>query len=296
MAQTKVVMIVLTAALIAVHLVDPSRRGRPHTAGWLFLPFLAYAAANLAWVSPDRWIGWFDVLNWAQMIAVFWVVLNGVKSPGCRRFICVSLVVLGVVASAMSLYEHFVNPRWLMLGRHQVDQFIGRATGPFGIPNSMGVFMALLIPPVVYIALDKERSSGLRILGGLAFCALATGFVLAISRGAWFGLAGALALKPLLTPDRSVARRIAATIGVVCVAAAAVVILYFSFPLMRERSNQLVRDLGERTRPIIWRGTWRIFEAHPWHWEAGRAASMCSLSPTGRRDSATSQYSRTATT
>jgi O-antigen ligase len=263
MAQTKVVMGILTAALIAVHLVDPSRRGRPHAAGWLFLPFLVYAAANLAWVSPTKWIGWFDVLNWAQMVAVFWVVLNGIKSSGCRRFICVFLVLLGVVASAMSCYEHFMNPRWLMLGRHQIDQFIGRATGPFGIPNSMGVFMALFIPPTAYVALEKDWPVKLRILAGVALCALGTGFVLAISRGAWLALAAALALKPLLTPGRSVARRIAAAVGVVAVTAAAVVIVYFSFPLMRERSNEFIRDFGERTRPIVWRGAWKIFEAHP---------------------------------
>src|SRR5271170_7921010 len=82
MAVTKAVMIILTAALIAVHLVDPTPRRRPHIAGWLFVPFLAYAAANLAWISPTQWIGWFDVLNWVQMVAVFWIVLNGVKSAG----------------------------------------------------------------------------------------------------------------------------------------------------------------------------------------------------------------------
>jgi tetratricopeptide (TPR) repeat protein len=33
--------------------------------------------------------------------------------------------------------------------------------------------------------------------------------------------------------------------------------------LMRERSNEFVHDFGERTRPIVWRGAWKIFEAHP---------------------------------
>jgi hypothetical protein len=80
-----VVMGLLTGALIAVHLVDPSRRARPHPAGLLFIPFLAYAAANLAWVTPVRWMGWFDWLNWAQMVAIFWIVLNAVESPESRR-------------------------------------------------------------------------------------------------------------------------------------------------------------------------------------------------------------------
>jgi tetratricopeptide (TPR) repeat protein len=263
MPGTKAVMIVLTAALLAVHLLDPSQRARPHTAGWLFLPFLVYAAANLAWVSPDRWIGWFDVLNWAQMIAVFWVVLNGVKSPGCRRFLCVFLAALGVVSCGLSCYEHFVNPHWLMLGRIQHDQFLGRATGPFGIPNSMGVFMAMLIPPVAAFVFRKGSSAGLRILSGIALCALVTGFVLAISRGAWIALAGALVIRALLTPGLSVARRIGIAFAILCGAVAIVAFLYFSYPLMRERSIEFVQDVGERTRPIVWRGAWKIFAAHP---------------------------------
>jgi hypothetical protein len=32
---------------------------------------------------------------------------------------------------------------------------------------------------------------------------------------------------------------------------------------MHDRVNQLVQNAGERTRPILWRGAWRIFEAHP---------------------------------
>lgn len=263
MPGTKVVMGLLTGALIAVHLVDPSRRARPHPAGLLFIPFLAYAAANLAWVTPVRWMGWFDWLNWAQMAAIFWIVLNAVESPESRRILGAVLVALGVVAAAMACYQHFGDPRWMMLGRRQHDQFVGRATGPFGIPNSLGVFFALLIPPVGAVAFGRGRAGGLRILCAAALFAFAVGFVLAISRGAWLALAGAFALRPLLTPGTSIGRRIAATLAVICMAAAAVALLYNTYPLMRERSLQFVRDLGERSRPIVWLGTWRIFEAHP---------------------------------
>jgi hypothetical protein len=263
MPGPKVVMILLTGALAAVHLVDPSRRARPHPAGWLFLPFVAYAALNLAWVTPVRWLGWFDWLNWAQMVAIFWIVLNSVESPGARRFLCAVLVALGVIAAALACYQHFVDPHWMMLGRHQHDQFVGRSSGPFGIPNSLGVMMALLIPPVGALAFGQGRPTALRALSAVALCALATGFILAISRGAWIALAGAFALRPLLTPGASLGRRLAAALAVVCLAAAAFALLYSTYPLMRERADQLVHDLGERTRPIMWRGAWQIFGAHP---------------------------------
>jgi O-antigen ligase len=272
---TRVAMTLLTAALVAVHLADPARGTRAHLAGMLFLPFLAYAAANVTWVTPVRWLGWFDWLNWAQAMAVFWVVLNGIEAPACRRFLFGFLASVGVVAAALAGYQHFVRPDWLMLGRTQAGQFLGRSSGPFGIPNSLGVLMALLIPPVGWLAFGPGRTRVSRAAGAVALAFLCAGFVLAVSRGAWLALAAAFALRPLLSPGSSVARRVGGTLLAAAVAAAAAAVLYFSFPLMHERVDQLVKDAGERTRPILWRGAWRIFEAHPAF--GGGAASFDAL-------------------
>jgi len=260
---TRVVMTVLTAALVAVHLADPARGARSHSAGILFLPFIAYAAANVAWVTPVRWLGWFDWLNWAQALAVFWVVLNGVESPACKRFICVFLAALGVCAGVLACYQHFVKPDWLMLGRVQAGQFIGRSTGPFGIPNNLGVFMALLIPPASWLVFGRGRARAVRAAAAVVLVFVCAGFVLAVSRGSWLALAAAFALRPLHSAGRSFARRAGATALTAAIAAATAALLYVSFPLMHERVDDFVKDAGERTRPIMWRGAWRIFEAHP---------------------------------
>jgi hypothetical protein len=269
-----------------VHFADPRRGTRAHPAGWLFLPFLAYAAANAAWVTPVGWLGWTDWLNWAQAAAVFWVVLNGVRSRGGRAFLGAMLVFLGVVAAVLACYQHFFQPDWLMLGRRQAAQFIGRATGPFGIPNSLGVLMALLLPPVGALAFGAGRPTWLRAVAGLALAALAAGFVFAISRGAWAALAAAFILKPLLTPGRSLGRRLGAAGAALVLAAAVVTILYLTDTPMRVRLDQLVKDVGEHTRPILWRGAWKIFAAHPWL--GGGAGSFNALfeayRPMGFRD------------
>jgi O-antigen ligase len=260
---TRVAMTALTAALIAVHLADPARGRRAHPAGWLFVPFLAFAAANVAWVTPVRWLGWFDWLNWAQAFALYWIVLNGVGARACRRFLCAFLLALGVTASLLAAYQHFVRPDWLMLGRTQAEQFIGRSSGPFGIPNSLGVLMALLIPPAAWLVFGPGRTRVARALCSVALVALAAGFVLAVSRGAWLALGAALALKPLISPGRSLGRRLAVAAAATLAALSAAAVLYVSFPLMHERVGLLLKDAGERTRPILWRGAWGIFEAHP---------------------------------
>ncbi len=259
---SRVGMAALTAALLAVHLADPARGTRAHPAGWLFLPFLAYAAANAAWVSPVPWLGWTDWLNWAQMIGVFWVVLNGVVTTAGRRCVAAVLVSLGLLSAALACYQHFVQPDWLMLGRRQAAQYLGRSSGPFGIPNSLGIFLALLIPPVGFLARRPGRP-GVRGLWAGALCLLAAGFVLAVSRGAWLALAGAFALRAVLAPGRGFGRRISSAAATLGAAAALGALFYLAFPLMRERVDQLVSNAGERSRPVMWRAAWRIFAAHP---------------------------------
>jgi hypothetical protein len=73
----------------------------------------------------------------------------------------------------------------------------------------------------------------------------------------------ARARRSLCAEAARVAGRIAAALGVVAAVIAAGAVLYFTFPLMHARLDQLVTQTGERTRPIMWRGAWRIFEAHP---------------------------------
>ena len=62
--------------------------------GWLF-PFRAYATANVVWISPVPWLGWKDWLGWAQMVAVFWVVLNDVRAKPTRALLFGGLVAVG---------------------------------------------------------------------------------------------------------------------------------------------------------------------------------------------------------
>lgn len=261
--ETRVVTVLLVAALAVVHFGDASAAGRAHPAGWLFLPFIAYAAANAAWVSPFHWLGWSDWLNWTEAWLVFWISLNGIRAAPCRALVACAFAALALAAAGMAAYQHFGNPTWIMLGRTQAQQFVGRSTGPFGIPNSLGVFAALLIPPSGALALGAGRGPWVRAAAALVTAALLVSFVLAISRGAWIALAAALALRPLLSGGRSLARRLAATLAALAGAAALAGVLYATFPLMKVRVDQLVEDMGEKTRPILWRGAWRIFEAHP---------------------------------
>jgi O-antigen ligase/cytochrome c-type biogenesis protein CcmH/NrfG len=264
--ETMVVTVWLNALLlVSVLLAAALREGGPvpHPAGWLLLPFFAYAAVNASWLSPVGWLGWHDWLLWAQAGGVFWVVLNGTGGRAQRDFLLGVVVVLGVVAVGMAAYQRWVDPEWLMLGRRQAPQFFGRSSGPFGIPNSLAALLLLLLPPALAVGLGRTASPGRR-MAALGLAALfAYGLFLTISRGAWLGLALALAAWPLLVRGRSLAGRLAISGGILAGLIATGVALYQLAPGVRLRMDQFVADGGERTRPIMWRIAWSIFREHP---------------------------------
>ncbi len=265
--ETMVITSALTGAVLALHLLTraifPDGTSRAHPAGWIFLPFLVYAAANVVWVTPVRWLGWHDWLWWAQMTAVFWVVLNGVRAAAARRLLLGALVLAGFIAVALAAYQFFVRPDWLMLGRRQADQFIGRASGPFGIPNSLAALLLLLLPPTVAFTLSRNATAVQRVLAGYLAMVFATGLIFTASRGAWIGLALAAVAWPLLAGRRSWSRRLGRTALVGLTALAVGVVIYLTLPNMRARFDALVQDAGEKTRPIMWRGAWRLFLESP---------------------------------
>lgn len=267
LAQTMVVTSALAGATLAVHFAgrawQRSAAPRLHAATWALLPFLAYAGGNVLWVTPVRWLGWIDWTAWALAIGTFWVVLNGVRGRGPRALLWLTLVALGVGAVAMAGYQRFVQPDWLMLGRVQAPQFVGRASGPFGIPNSLAGFLLLLLPPALVLATRRAGGLSQRIFFGWVALVLAFGLWLTISRGGWIAFVLAVAAWPLMAGDRSWSRRVVLAVGVMAVLLALGAVTFQSSPRVRDRFVSLARESGERTRPIMWRAAWKIFREQP---------------------------------
>ncbi len=270
--ETMVMTSALTGALLVVHCAGrmwlSGELPAVHRAGWWTVPFLIYAAANVLWVTPVRWLGWFDWFGWAQMIAVLWVVLNGVRARGPQRLVFFVLMALAVAAVFLAGFQRFVQPEWMMLGRLQSPQFMGRASGPFGIPNSLAAFLLLLLPVAGAQAFRRGTSAVARVGWAWITGVLAFGLLLTLSRGAWLGLALALMAWPLASPRWTLRRRLAAAAVVGGAIILAGVVLYQASPKARARLAQLVPEAGERTRPIMWRAAWKMFQEHP-GWGSG---------------------------
>lgn len=263
--ETMPVTVTLNAAAVLVWLGLAAWRRRGlhlHAAALATLPFLLYAAVNVGWVTPVRWLGWQDWLGWAQMAVVFWVVLHGIRGTRMREILWWGLAALGAVAAGMAVYQHFADPRWLMMGRVQAVQFIGRSSGPFGIPNSLAAFLNLLLPALVALALQRRGGAVQRILCGYLAAMLAAGILLTVSRGAWLSLGVALVAWPLLV-GRSPVRRLLGSAAVAAVLVVVIGVVYLRAPEVRQRVDQLARTRIELSRTVMWRAGWRLFLDHP---------------------------------
>lgn len=265
--ETMIVTSFLHGLMVAVWLLDrvlTTQAPRLHPAGWAVLPFLIYAAGNVLWVTPVRWLGWHDWLWWAQAAAVFWVVLNGVPSRLPRQVLLGTLALIGVVAVVLAAYQRFVHPEWLMLGRMQSEQFVGRASGPFGIPNSLAALLLLLLPAGLALTVRRGAPAVQRVLFGYLSAVYVFGLILTISRGAWLALAAMLSLWPWF----ALRRRWQAKAGAVMLAGLLCLVagwgLYRTVPEVEQRFAQMANESGEWTRPIMWRGAWKLFVEQPW--------------------------------
>ena len=266
--ETLLASVAFTTLIVALKFAAGARAGdggagRWHPAGWWLVPFLVYAGINAATVSPVGWLGWWDWLGWAQLVATFWLALDVVAWPGPRRLLRGTALGLGVVLVALGCYQRFVDADWLMLGRTQSRYFIGRASGAFGIPNSMAVFLALLLPMTLAVALRRECGRVVRLLALGAAGLFALGLVLTVSRGPWLALALALAAWPLMQAGKSRRWRWGLTAGVLGGALAAGALLYAISPGVKMRLDGLARDRGEKTRPIVWRAAWELWRGAP---------------------------------
>lgn len=269
-AETMGVTILLTGLLAAVGLARGSaNREAAHPVSLWVWPFVVYAAANVFWVSPVPWLGWFDWAKWLQLAVIFWVVLNHLRSAGPRSLVFFMVVSIAVIGVGLAGYQRFVDPTWLPLGAVQVEQFLHRASGPFGAPNSFAGLLVLLLPATGALMARRGATATERVAWGWVTAVLLAGLALTISRGAWIALALALTAWPLLGAGGwRWSRRFGMAASVVLLVLMLGGVVYSVAPKARERFEVLLRDSGERSRPILWQAAGKLIREAP-VWGAG---------------------------
>jgi len=246
---------------------------RLHPAGWLPLPFVAYAAIHAVWLTPAPWLAQRDLMLWVQMAVVFWVVLNGLPSRAPRRLVFHTLVAVALIGVVTGCYQVFVEPGWRLAGSARPGEQAGRATGSFGLANSFAGLLLLLIPAVGARVLRPATATA-RVWWSWVGLVLLAGLVFTLSRGAWLALAITLIAAPLLALRLAWSRRAWAVVSMLVLLGAAGWMVGRWVPGAGERVARFVSDGGERTRPFMWAGAWRLWLDAP---VAGNGAGSYNL-------------------
>ncbi|RXK55668.1 O-antigen ligase family protein [Oleiharenicola lentus] len=240
-----------------------------HLAVLLPVPFLIYALGSVLWLAPAKWLAWREWLLWFQMWLVFALTLHFGRSRAQTWTLVGTFGLLGLAGTGMAAWQRFVDPSWMMLGREQADQFVGRSAGMFGIPNSLAGLLELMVP----VCLVLLFSRAVRPAGKIACGWLAALFIFAVvltgSRGGWIGLGLALLVWPLLT-GRDWRKKILGTVAVLACAAAGLWALYQGSDYARARIDPFLEGKFESSRPIIWKAGWQMWRDDPW---LGRGAA-----------------------
>lgn len=263
--ETKVIADSVNAATFAVWLamhIWGRRRLELRRVALATIPFLIFGAWSSGWWTPVPWLGWQDWLHWARMAAVFWVVLHGIRAARVQEAMFWGLAALGVLATGMAVYQQVADPAWLMMGRRQAGQFIGRSSGFLGIPNSLAALLNLLLPPMLALTFQRRAGAVQRVFCGYLAALFAGGILLTVSRGAWLSLGLALAAWPMLA-FHDAARRWRWSLGVAVLLAATVAGLYLNVETVRVRIDSLLNNRGETTRAIMWRAGWSLVREQP---------------------------------
>lgn len=265
-AETMVWTSALTLATAALAMLRDTWAGRPMQAlrlSCLAVPFLLYAAASVLWISPVSWLGFREWMLWAQFALIFHMALGSLRHSGTRRLVFATLALLGAAAIILSSYQIGNDPAWLMLDRVQAQQYVGRASGFLGNPNSLAAFLILLIPPALALAWRRGASGVQRLACGYVALALMTGLVLTLSRGGAIAITLAFVAWPWFVREWPPPRRALACAGVLAVAALAALTLWSTLPSARERVETLLRDHGEKSRVVLWKASLQMTAGSP---------------------------------
>ncbi|MDQ5980273.1 MAG: hypothetical protein QG602_3249 [Verrucomicrobiota bacterium] len=244
-------------------------RRNVHLAVLLPVPFLLYALGSLLWLAPAKWLAWREWLLWFQMWLVFAMALHFGRGRAHTWMLVGTWVALGLTGTGMAAWQRFVDPSWMMLGREQADQFVGRSAGMFGIPNSLAGLLELMVPACLVLVFSRA----VRPVGKIACAWLAALFVFAVvltgSRGGWMGIGVALLVWPLLT-GRDWRKKLLGTAAVLLCVLAGLWVLYHGSEYARQRIDPFLERKFETSRPLIWKAGWQMWREEPW---IGRGAA-----------------------
>ncbi len=183
---------------------------RPLTGSdWLAVMLVSYLTLRFA-LTPEAGAAGTSVSPFWRLIASFWmpaalygVVRNAELSERTWNRMLAGLTLLGVYLAVTGIAE--VTEQWWavyprFIANPELGMHFGRARGPALMSASLGVFLAVAFWAAWFLWSHATRRGQLILMGALGLMCATLYFT--YTRSTWIGLAGGLAIIPLLQSSR----------------------------------------------------------------------------------------------
>jgi len=155
---------------------------------------------KLLWMVPlkfllDRYADLFENADILASLTLFYFLVQIMVSDRTEaeiaRFLKQVFVVLAIVCSMEAIYGLMQYCGLDLFHPGGYSSYESKVVGTFGSANSMGCFLAVLTPVLLYL-FGIQKTKTLKILCGLGIGITLIALILTLSRGAWSALIGGL--------------------------------------------------------------------------------------------------------
>ena len=172
---------------------------------WLVAMFVGYltvryaftpaATSNATEVSPS----WRLIASFWMPATLYWVVRNAKLTERTWKAMLACLMGLGVYLAFTGLAE--VSEQWWavfprFISDPKLGTHFGRARGPALMSASLGIYLAVCFWAAWFLWARVSRVQQMALVGAMTL--MAAGLYVTYTRSTWLGLAGGLAVIPLL--------------------------------------------------------------------------------------------------
>lgn len=184
---------------------------RPLTGSdWLVVLLVGYLTLRYAFTPTPTGVAssvsptWRLIASFWMPAALYWIIRNANYSQRTWKAMLGCLVGLGVYLAVTGLAE-VSEQWWAVFPRFIADPTLGahfgRARGPALMSASLGVFLAVGFWAAWFLWARVSRGQQIMLVGAMVL--MAAGLYATYTRSTWLGLAGGLAVIPILHMPRS---------------------------------------------------------------------------------------------
>jgi O-antigen ligase len=238
---------------------------------WAVVLFMGYAVVRYRMLLSEggvEYVGRQELILVLAYGSLFFVLLNNLSRQEATQMVSLTLIAIAGVISLYAAYQFLTKSRHV-LWTLQYPAYIGRGSGTYVCPNSLGGFLEMVLPLALAYTLLARFKPTAKVFIGYAALAIFTGIGVSVSRGAWVATGfGLLLFFGLLMRQRG--QRLAAIIFCLLLICAFAFFIKNLNVLQRRVSTNPVESKLDSTRLELWRTAYRMWQDHFW-WGVGPA-------------------------